>query len=62
MMSDEIELTEAAIEALQAMMSHPYTIKYPSVVMRYLSDMLENFMKIIEIEQHKKDQNKVGNV
>lgn len=60
MSSDEIELTEAAIEALTAMMSHPFTHKYPSIVIKNLTDMLDNFMKIIEIEQHNKDQNKVS--
>lgn len=61
MSSDEIEFTEIAIEALTSTMSHPYTHKYPTIVIKNLTDMLDSFMKIIEVEQNKKDQNTVSN-
>lgn len=58
MSSDETELIEAAIEVLSSMMSHPYTHKYPSIVICNLSSMLEDFNKILDAERNKKDQNK----
>lgn len=58
MSSDETELIEAAVEVLSSMMSHPYTHKYPSIVTCNLSNILDQFLKIVNVEQCKKDQNK----
>lgn len=58
MSSDETDLIEASIEVLSAMMSHPYTHKYPSIVICNLNSMLSDFTKVLDSERHKKDQNK----
>lgn len=58
MSSDETELVEAAVDVLSSMMSQPYTHKYPTIVICNLSNIFDRFLKILDVERCKKDQNK----
>lgn len=64
MSSEELELTEVAIEALSSIMLQPQTPKYTKYVLTHTSNILEKFGKILEQESQTGDPNKdiVANV
>ncbi|KAF5269678.1 hypothetical protein FQA39_LY08601 [Lamprigera yunnana] len=58
MSSEELDLTEVAIEALSAVMLQPQTMNYPKHVLTHTSNILDKFGKILENECQIGDPNK----
>ncbi|KAK5644398.1 hypothetical protein RI129_005698 [Pyrocoelia pectoralis] len=56
--SEELELTETAIEALSSVMLQPQTLKFNTYVMKHTCNILEKFGKILENESQTGDSNK----
>lgn len=58
--TEELELTEATLEALTAVVQHPNTHKYKNYVLKHTENILEKFSKILQAEGSNNDQNKVS--
>ncbi|KAB0794665.1 hypothetical protein PPYR_11504 [Photinus pyralis] len=56
--SEELELTETAIEALSSIMLQPQTLKFNTYVLKHTRNILEKFGKILQTESLTGDSNK----